>query len=479
MNINANKFDNIERDVHTAFSNIKVNPARLSNRVKKLLHEDHENQNMPKSHRRLRVAAILTVLLILTAATAYAAVSLGVFDRFLDEHGSPFAEILSPVETFIIDQDIRVDIIGARHFNNNIVMYTSLTDISGQNRLTENTWVDVGHLAPFGSTWTINRLSFDNESNTIYHRHQLSIDASDNVINSLPFTIEHIVFYNGNEESLFPIPLSELGEVPTIYSHARGDGLRNHVLQPQSEGNFPALPPPGWHAWMNAENSSQWISNAAIMDGYLYVQLGSTITDNSYHDIRGLSTSNAAATANFILVAPNGTEVVPISYKNFSTNARFQISSLRGAPYVFDEFVFPIDVHNLDEYTLLVRNYYQDGMRGNWDITVYFDDTSDQIRIWEGPVNLEDWQVTVDVVTISPLGVNISGTNYDASFDWMHVSVGFETSDGQNDSPPAPLMSVHRGAIPLPFDIFISAESVLDISTVTAVIIDGIRIPLD
>jgi len=477
MNINANKFDNIERDVHTAFSNIKVNPARLSNRVKKLLHENHENQNMQKPHKRLRVAAIFTALLVLTAATAYAAVSLGVFDRFLDEHGSPFAEVLSPVEIFIIDQGIRVDIIGARHFNNNIVMYTSVTDISGQNRLTENTWIQAGHRTPFASGWTTIKLAFDNESNTIYQRHQLSIDAGGNGISSLPITIEHIVFYDGSEDSLFPVPLTELGEVPTIYSHTWG-GVRSHVLQPQSEGNFPALPPPGWHVLINTENSSQWISNAAIMDGYLYVQLGSTITD-TYHNIRGLSISNTTATADFILIAPNGREVIPISYKNFSTNARFQISFLRGSPYTFDEFVFPVDVHNLDEYTLLVRNHYQDGMRGNWDITVYFDDTSDQIRIWEGPVILEDRQVTVDVVTISPLGVNISGTSYDASFDWRHVSVGFETFDGQNDSPPDSLMLMPWGAIPLPFDVFISAESVLDISTVTAIIIDGVRIPLD
>jgi hypothetical protein len=82
------------------------------------------------------VAAIaLSVMLVVTAAAA----TLGGFDWFIKKFNPSFGEIVEPVEAYCEDQGIRMEVIGAQKYDNMAVVYLSLQDVSGQNRLTEQT----------------------------------------------------------------------------------------------------------------------------------------------------------------------------------------------------------------------------------------------------------------------------------------------------------------------------------------------------
>ena len=82
------------------------------------------------------VAALaLSVMLVVTAAAA----TLGGFDWFIEKFNPSFGEIVEPVEAYCEDQGIRMEVIGAQKYDNMAVVYLSLQDVSGQNRLTEQT----------------------------------------------------------------------------------------------------------------------------------------------------------------------------------------------------------------------------------------------------------------------------------------------------------------------------------------------------
>ena len=55
--------------------------------------------------------------------------------------------MLVPVEKCVIDQDIRMEIIAAGQFGDRMLLYISIQDLSGLDRLEENTWLQLDYFA--------------------------------------------------------------------------------------------------------------------------------------------------------------------------------------------------------------------------------------------------------------------------------------------------------------------------------------------
>jgi len=461
----------------------RIRSALLSNRpvdIRRIERNVKENMKMntieatPRKKAGVFVAACIAIM-VLMVGTVYAAVALGAFDRFVEEHDPPFADVVTPVEIYVTDQGVRMEILAAQQFLDTTIVYLSLQDISGQNRMT-----DQASVFPFISTndrhgfgWMGTELiHFNPETNTAYFeiRTQLSGNMTE-TSNSLELLINEITFYRGMTVVEFPMPLSDITEAATKeFPTMNSDN--NFVLVPNMAGMFPALP-----------GSETWISNIGIVNGYLHVQLAST-------SFVGYGIS---------LYAADGSMVFPHDQTWFEADENFQLLNRENIvvtnyddnrAYNFAELVFPVNVNALESYSLMLRGSAVSSVQGNWEVTAYIGDSSNQIRAWEGELLMGN--IVLEHVVVNPLGVGFAGSaaDMDAGMATMNSGlfsqVSIETPDGiilVREHPSIGISmdpnSFSREDAAALFNGFAMAETPIDVASVTAVIIGDVRIPIE
>ena len=223
------KFDSTEQKIYDTISQINVDSSKLAGQVKSRLHEDVPNFNSPHRSRwtKSAVAAIaMSAVLVVTAAAAV----LGGFDWFIEKINPPFSEIVEPVEVYSEDQGIRMEVIGAQKYDNMAIVYLSLQDISGQNRLTDNTDFKDGFnvkmnpsvIETTGQTeeiisssfsWNQEMLYFDKDTNTIYYEFNITADPDSPLADPLELSSFLIYFdEKAYKDELIPVSLAEIDE---------------------------------------------------------------------------------------------------------------------------------------------------------------------------------------------------------------------------------------------------------------------------
>jgi len=508
------KLDRDELMIHNAFSQITVDTQNLE---RKIMSQMKNNPKYSSPRRKAGFLVAMVAIMVLAAGSVYAAVSIRSFERFVDEHFAPFAYIMDAVEEYDINQDIRIEVLGAQRFDDRAIAYVSLQDISGKNRLTENSnilqeWGVLGQDWDF-SSWTVTfELLYVSEVGcTAYFEAQFTptgalvigmrdgMDLPESELSDIiEIIIGAIVFDHGVINHPFPLQLTSLTEQPTTY-YATWNSDLNRVLTPTMGQGLPELPPPpsvplGLRN-INAEDHSSWLSSVAIIDGYLHVQFGST---------------HQGPNRMVNLIAPDGTYVFPSGGQEwFSTDEHLQIvnfpvTDLRAdgestqeqldafaeemqrymdkMHYDFYEMVFPIDISNLENYTLKFVDFYQTGIEGSWKFTIYTDDNSDQVRSWEGSVSVgRTGYFVIETMIISPLGIRTTGGFiYDGR--WINLSdVAVETPDGvfYLADPSGWFVPNHEAGYYGEFNVLSRSLAPIDVANVSAVIVDGVRIPLD
>ncbi len=129
----------MNKKIHDMFSQITVDTSDMAEKVKNRLHDETPPQIAVKEHNRWArstvVAIVMSALLVVTATAA----TLGNFDWFIEKFNPDFGRVVEPVEVYSEDQGIRLEVIGAQKYGNRAIVYLSLQDITGQNRLTEHT----------------------------------------------------------------------------------------------------------------------------------------------------------------------------------------------------------------------------------------------------------------------------------------------------------------------------------------------------
>ncbi|MCL2407046.1 MAG: hypothetical protein FWC95_03880 [Defluviitaleaceae bacterium] len=172
---------NDEKIIKDALAEVTVQSNNLSEKVKFNMMKTDRTPLFTQAKRNLTVAvaAIVAFIFIGGAVTAYA---LGAFGGFFDRANPEFAEVVLPVGAYVVSQDIRLEVIAARRFDAFAVFYVSLQDISGQNRLGEDVYINVADVmfttfggvqlgrvtADIGGHWE--RVYFNAETNTAYFR---------------------------------------------------------------------------------------------------------------------------------------------------------------------------------------------------------------------------------------------------------------------------------------------------------------------
>jgi len=485
--------DRDEQKICNAFSQIQVDINSLERKVR-------ENMNTrkivsPKPLRRTGFVAAATVaILIFLSVSVYAAAALGVFDRFMEEHDPVFGEVVEPVEVYEDDQGIRIDVIAAQAFGANAIMYVSVRDVTGQNRITEYTNIfpmldiprDEERVFSVGTMGGHEPLYFDAETNTAYF--QVEFQDVVDIPNTFDIVISDVRFESRRVEIDFPVALTSLSEAPMVPNPSHIPNLdfptwcAPYILAPSMGENFPALPGDGW------------ISNVAIINGNLHVQL---ITPSIEVSERGGWNVNGYSFSGATLSRPDGEWVMPISQsftqvdENLQSVSRYDQQNMseedwikwhRNALYHLSEVVFPIDVTALETYSLTLSGSFEHSIAGDWSMTVCTGESSTQMRTSTDVVAVD--RAIVESVMVTPLGVSFSGIVNggidEGASSFRNRSVYIETPGGVILIHEFPSVGFsHMYGENTTFVGFARGELPIDVYDVTAVIIGDVRIAVE
>lgn len=475
-------FDRNEQNIHGALSQITVDASKLAGQVKSRLHEKTPCATAPRWVRWSMSAAAAIAMSAVLVVTATAA-ALGGFDWFIEKFNPSFGEIVEPVEAYCEDKGIRMEVIGAQKYGNMAIVYLSLQDISGQNRLTEQTDFRDGfsvtmnprtpettgqmdEAAVASVSWKQNLLYFDEETNTVYYEFNITADSDTPL--SDPLELGSFLIYfseRGYENEPVSVSLAGLGKAKV--TPLREDQIWGGMDVPDDLSGLTAALAPGHYAALPHGEEDQWISNIGIVDGKLHVQTGKIFGKEFGSSDTMLS-----------LMAPDG-GLIGCDYELvFLSDGDHRLLDSRtgdyaDAVYKYEESVFSVNTEELGSYTLCFTGSVYSGAEGHWKVTANLSDTSRQMRIWTNDIPVESH--LFEHMTLSPLGLQVIGTYEGEECAANEMSLAVETADGI-----IPLEGGSGGQNPEKhtFNSSWNTKTPLDVTAATAVIINGTRIPV-
>ncbi len=476
------KFDTDEQNIYDMFSKISVDSSNLAEQVKNRL-ETEQPCTTTKGFRRWRrsvsVAMVLSVVLVATAAAA----ALGNFDWFMEKFNPSFGNIVEPVQSYSEDQGIRMEIIGAKKYDNRAIVYLSLQDITGQNRLTERTEFrdglsvktntvkqdsnSKGDTEIFGISWGRKMIYFDEETNTIYYELNITVDSGASLADPLELG-SFLVYFDSISYDDEPISISlmDIGEGETIPIE------ENHILAGSAlvdeEGLFERVLTPGYYGDMPHGEKDQWISNIGIIDGKLHVQIGKIFNQEFGSDDGNISLRDAQGNfisydENIVFLSDEDNNLIDMEKENFED-----------MEYRYEEFVFSVDPEELKEYILSYSGSVSSGVEGRWDVAANLEDDNKNMRIWEDDIIVGNHHI--EHIMLSPLGVQAMGsyTGDVKNMAYEDILLEIETVDGT--------ISLQGGIKSYSpnhsFDSVWNTKTPIDVTKVKALIIDGTRVPV-
>jgi len=349
-------------------------------------------------------------------------------------------------------------------------------------------------------------LYFDEQTNTAYFQLQIQGNELDfeDVMN---LVLTDIMFESHAKELEFPIAMADIGGADLIanpHFTEESNWQPAYILAPSMGEDFPEVP------------GNSWISNVAIIDGKLHMQIASPIIREQVHG------DNIIGMLNVMLTDADGEWAHVASQAWLEVNENFQIVSIdemnemslriregeisedewtewfeNNFKYVLNEMVFEIDTDNLENYNLSLMASVSSSVAGDWSMTVYTNGGSDSIRVMSGEPLLSG-NALLEYVTVSPLGVSFGGSEiiptdraeleavrgFGANA-FMSQPVLLETSEGRH--PVSEWTSGGGSAefdedgnvIRATFNGFARAETPIDVAEVIAVIIGDVRIELE
>lgn len=392
--LTMDKFDMDEKHLHEMFSKITVDSSKLAEQVKSRLYEG--SADMPARHRkrwtRSIIAAIVMSFVLVASATA---ASLGNFDWFIERFNPDFGKIVEPVGVYSEDEGIRMEVIGAQKYDNKAIIYLSLQDRTGQNRLTEQTdfrdgfnvkvhsstkeGADSG--APFKSasmSWKQKMLNFNKDTNTIYYEFNITADPDTPLTDQLELG-SFLIYFNEKAYIDEPISVSLTGikDAETVpIEEAQIMGGSN---VPSDLSSLTEVLMPGDYASMPHGEKDQWVSNIGIIDGKLHVQIGKIFNKEF-----------GPSDATLSLKSPDG-NLISLDYSLFFLRDKKNnlLDDYDDAKYRYEEFVFPVSGENLSKYTLYYTGSVYTGVKGNWNVAANTSDTTANLRTWKNDVSVE------------------------------------------------------------------------------------------
>lgn len=467
------KFDKDEQQIHEMFSEMKVDASKLTEQVKSKLHEESAILTVRQHRRwtRQTVAAIVMSLMFVVSVTAAA---VGNFDWFIERFNPSFGQIIEPVEAQIDDQGIRMEVIGAQKYDNQAIVYLSLQDITGQNRLTEQTnFMDGFSVKMYESdervssaSWEQKMLYFNEDTNTVYYEFNVTADPNSPLADPLVIGGSRIYF---DEKAYTEAPMSLVltgNEGPETRSIEQ-EQIWGGMNLPDDRSPLKDILVPGNFANMPHGEKDQWVSAIGVMNGKLHVQIG-----------RIFNKEFGSSDANLTLKGPDGNFENSDYSVVFLTDEEDNVLDAEDygsddVQYKYEEFVFTIKSEELSKYALCYTGSFTSGVEGNWKVAANLSNTNSDLRTWKNDVIVEDH--LFEYLTLSPLGLQVIGTfkGEDSMANEMLLEV--ETVD---TIIPLEGGSGGENSEKHTFNASWNTKEPLDVKKATAVIVNGIRIPI-
>lgn len=467
------KFDKDEQQIHEMFSEMKVDASKLTEQVKSKLYED--STKLPvKQHRRWTRPTVAAIVMSLMFVVSVTAAAIGNFDWFIERFNPSFGQIIEPVEAQIDDKGIRMEVIGAQKYDNRAIIYLSLQDITGQNRLTEQTDFRDGfsvkmHESDEGFSsvgWSQKILYFNEDTNTVYYEFNVTADPNSPLVD--PLEIGSFLVY-------FDVKSYDNAPISVVLAEIEGAETRS-IEQEQIWGGrnlsddrspFKDILVPGNIANMPHDEKDQWVSAIDVMNGKLHVQIG-----------RIFNKEFGSSDASLTLKGPDGNLEEPDYSIVFLTDEEDIILDSENygsdeVQYKYEEFVFTINDEDLSKYTLCYTGFFSSGVEGNWKVAANLSDTNSDLHTWKNDIVVEDY--LFEYITLSPLGVQVIGTFKGEDSVTTEMLLEVETVDGMI---PLEGGSGGRDSEKHTFNATWNTEEPLDVTKATAIIVNGIRIPI-
>ncbi|MCL2204846.1 MAG: hypothetical protein FWB88_13025 [Defluviitaleaceae bacterium] len=230
--------------------------------------ENCHRQAIPQKSivRTLRWSVAAAAILLLVTSTAVFAAT-GGLEQFLARFNPNFGEFaIAPLNpAYAVDQDIRIEVVGAQQIDNVLLVYTIMQDISGENRITRHMspdiefYVDDERMSTGGSTDRL--LRFDRSTNTSYRERLLlgrddmpQADTIELVITRIDcfehggqvrraFEGEWIIAINANDLGIQPIVWSDVqvGNLDIEYMSLSPFGIQLRGTHTYGMANFPII----------------------------------------------------------------------------------------------------------------------------------------------------------------------------------------------------------------------------------------------
>lgn len=472
-------FDRDEQIIHEALSQITVDSSNLVEQVRGHLYEEAPRAAAPRrAHRSMFTAAAIAISVMLVSTATVAA--LGGFDWFIEKFNPSFGEIVEPVGASCEDQGIRMEVIGAQKYGNRAVVYLSLQDISGQNRLTEQTDFRDGfsvtvnlpdttgqvevNVASY--SWKQNLIYFDKGTNTLYYEFNITADSDSPLSDPLELG-SFLIYFDERDYENEPVSVSLSNLSEAQVTSLREDQIWGGMDVPDDLSGITAALTPGRYADLPSGADDQWLSNIGIVDGKLHVQTGKIFGQEF-----------GSSDASLSLRTPDG-ELIGPDYELMllGDGEHHLIDSETGdygdAVYKYEESVFSVNTDQMEEYTLCYSGLVHSGVEGHWKVAANLSDTNRQMRIWTNDISVDGH--LFECLTLSPLGLEVRGSYEGEECLAGEMPVVLETANGL-----IPLQGGGGGqdSEKRTFNSSWDTETPLDVTAVTAVIVNGTRIPV-
>ena len=412
-----------------------------------------ESKRIRKPLRFIGLIAAVVAVLGITAA----AISLGGFDWLREKANPPFGDVVKAIEQSAKSQGIKVTAVAAQSYSDMAVLYVTLEDTEGLGRVAEDTQLSFASNSKVQSISSV-MIYFDKDAGIAAY--QIRLGAPDTFDGkSLSMQMDGLRYGE-----------TDLGEIRMDIDLDQAVSEGEHIGEPYADSmQAPSEELTVGHVSDIPGAKSAWVSAIGVLHGYLTVQFGQPAGASRFMNQYNIHP---------YLLDPDGNRVEAKMFASgFSTNENLQRPE-EGQQSVYDfmEYYFAVDTNALQGYTLCFEGSEWNMATGDWNLKVDFDSIP-KVREVTADITVGEVQMTDAVLTISPLGMTLTG-NGASDLDYsapMRVSTVLETTKGDIE------LSSVSGSRPNPegdFELIWHASSSINMDSVIAVRMGDNRIPV-
>lgn len=459
--MDKNRLDKNEKYIYDRLSKIEVDNTNIKRRVRNNL----ENKNSRRKKSLFASTGALALSLFLTIGVSAAVLTNSQW--FMDKFNPTFKEIVKPIDMVCEDQGIRFELIAGQKYENKAIVYLSVQDISGQNRITADTSFNDGFFigikgseASYGFQEKV--VSFDKETNTIYYELDISADAYTPLEDSLRLGSSRIYFSSDDyKNEKIQIPYSDLQDNESfLIKEGQIWGGSNKPVYKDTKvlktGNYSSMP---------HQNDKQWISNVGIIDNKLHIQVASKFNKefgpiDPFFTMKDKKGEDLYVESSIVFLTDKDNNILDI-----------EDIDLDLVNYKYEDYIFPLGEDIQDIYEIFYTGYVYQGLEGRWEIQTDLTDDSNNIVKIDKEIKIDNYSISHMI--LSPLGLEIEG-NYVNDFN-DNLKIELETKENILElSNTGGILDKDKGK----FSFYWKSNKLIKPENIKSIIINDKKIPI-